>query len=204
MVLDRKLLRRILGLIPAMMFACGAVFAVSEALEIGIPRTEVFKACLVTELVLGVLFYNRKTALAAAALAAAAAIYVFFRRGEILAALRPIAEEAVTYITTSKGSGEIRLLVGRVLACAVACAAAFTAGRLRGAWLLGAATLGVFVAAWSLGMREVFGCLALCASATAAVSASGFAKKVREAAEQSPEPARKKEKKKRAEKGRCS
>ncbi len=198
MVLDRKMLRRVLGLVPAMMFACGAVFAVSEALEMGVPRTELFKACLVTELLLGVLFYNKKTALATAALAVAAAAYVLFRRGEIFAALRPIVEEAVTYIATSKGSDEIRLLVGQVLAAAVACAASFTAGRLRGAWLLGLGTLGVFVAAWFMGMREVFGCLALCASATAAVSASGFARKVRKAAERGSEPARKKDKKKHA------
>ena len=198
MVLDRKLLRRILGLVPAMMFACGAAFAVSEALEIGIPRTEVFKVCLVTELLLGVLFYNKKTALATAVIAAAAAAYAFFRRAEIFTALRPIAEETVTYIATSKGSNEIRLLAGQVLACAVAGISVFTAGRLRGAWLLGLGTLGVFAAAWFMGMREVFGCLALCASATAAVSASGFAEKVREAAERGSEPARKKNKKRRA------
>ncbi len=198
MVLDRKPLRRMLGLVPAMMFACGAVFAISEALEMGVPRTEMFKACLVTELLLGILFYNKKTALATAALAAVAAAYAIFRREEIFAALRPTVEAAAAYIATGSGSDEIRLLVGRLLACAVAGIAVFTAGRLRGAWLLGLGTLGVFVAAWFMGMREVFGCLALCASATAAVSASGFARKVREAAERGSEPARKKDRRKRA------
>lgn len=161
------------------MFACGLAWIAADVMRLGYMRGSIFLASLCTIVLLNVIFFNRFTkAMAALALGVGAVVFVYLGlTGGIAEELELFTAEVVDLLGKGIGDEKLRRLVGIGLGIVAGIAAFCTAGGLRGAVVMALATLAAFCAAWYSGERSIFGCMALCASATAAVSAAGFARR---------------------------
>ncbi len=180
-ILERKLFRRLCGLIVGMMFACGVAFIVASMLNLRVDRPYIFLVCLITLGILSVCFYNKITTLVSLLALAGFAAWFFTLGGGIGWITegngRALVDALVSLVRTGAGDEASRQLAARLIAY-VACLISFcTACRLAGAVTLGVGSIALFVAVWIFGYHEVFGCFALCASATAAVSAAGYGRR---------------------------
>lgn len=180
-ILERKLFRRLCGLVVGMMFACGVAFIVASMLNLRVDRPYIFFVCLITLGILSVCFYNKITALVTLLAAGGFAAWFFVWGGGIAWITegdgRALVESLVSLARTGAGDEASRQLAARLIAYAACLVSFCTACRLAGAVTLGIGSLALFISVWIFGYHEIFGCFALCAAATAAVSAAGYGRR---------------------------
>lgn len=181
-ILERKLFRRLCGLVVGMMFACGAAFIVSSALELRVERPYIFLTCLITLGILSACFYNKITTLVTLLAVGGYAAWFFVWGGGVAWITegdgKTLIDSLLSLVRTGVGDDASRHLAARLIAYAACLVSFCTACRLAGAVTLGVGSLALFVAVWIFGYHEIFGCFALCASATAAVSAAGYGRRM--------------------------
>lgn len=181
-LLEQKLFRRLCGLVVGMMFACGVAFIVSSALGLRVERPYIFLTCLITLGILSACFYNKITALVSVLAVGAYAAWFFIWGGGVAWITegdgRALVDSLISLVRTGAGDEASRHLAARLIAYAACLVSFCTACRLAGAVTLGIGSLALFVAVWIFGYHEIFGCFALCASATAAVSAAGYGRRM--------------------------
>lgn len=180
-ILERKLFRRLCGLVVGMMFACGVAFIVASMLNLRVDRPYIFLTCLITLGILSVCFYNKITTLVTLLAVGGFAAWFFTVGGGVAWATegdgRALFESLLSLVRTGAGDEASRQLAARLIAYAACLVSFCTACRLAGAVTLGLGSIALFVAVWIYGYREIFGCFALCASAAAAVSAAGYGRR---------------------------
>ena len=180
-ILERKLFRRLCGLVVGMMFSCGAAFIVSSMLGLRVERPYIFLTCLITLGILSVCFYNKITALVSLLAVGGYAAWFFIWGGGVEWITegegRVLVDNLVSLVRTGAGDDASRHLAARLISYAACLVSFCTACRLAGAVTLGVGSLALFIAVWIYGYHEIFGCFALCASATAAVSAAGYGRR---------------------------
>lgn len=180
-ILERKLFRRLCGLVVGLMFACGVAFIVASMLNLRVDRPYIFLTCLITLGILSVCFYNKITTLVSLLAAAGFAAWFFTAGGGISWMTegdgRALVDALVSLVRTGAGDEASRHLAARLIAYAACLVSFCTACRLAGAVTLGLGSIALFVAVWIYGYHEIFGCFALCAAATAAVSAAGYGRR---------------------------
>lgn len=181
-LLEQKLFRRLCGLVVGMMFACGVAFIVSSMLGLRVERPYIFLTCLITLGILSACFYNKITALITLLAAGGFAAWFFIWGGGIAWITegdgKTLIDSLLSLVRTGAGDEASRHLAARLIAYAACLVSFCTACRLAGAVTLGVGSLALFVAVWIYGYHEIFGCFALCASATAAVSAAGYGRRM--------------------------
>lgn len=181
-ILERKLFRRLCGLIVGMMFACGAAFILSSALGLRVERPYIFLTCLITLGILSACFYNKITTLVTLLAVGGYAAWFFIWGGGVAWITegdgRALVDSLISLVRTGAGDEASRCLAARLITYAACLVSFCTACRLAGAVTLGIGSLALFVAVWIFGYHEIFGCFALCASATAAVSAAGYGRRM--------------------------
>lgn len=181
-ILERKLFRRLCGLIVGMMFACGAAFILSSALGLRVERPYIFLTCLITLGILSACFYNKITTLVTLLAVGGYAAWFFVWGGGVAWITegdgRALIDSLLSLVRTGVGDDASRHLAARLIAYAACLVSFCTACRLAGAVTLGVGSLALFIAVWIYGYHEIFGCFALCASATAAVSAAGYGRRM--------------------------
>lgn len=182
-LLEQKLFRRLCGLVVGMMFACGVAFIVSSMLGLRVERPYIFLTCLITLGILSTCFYNKITALVTLLAVGGYAAWFFVWGGGGVAWItegdgKTLIDSLISLVRTGAGDEASRHLAARLIAYAACLVSFCTACRLAGAVTLGVGSLALFVAVWIYGYHEIFGCFALCASATAAVSAAGYGRRM--------------------------
>ncbi len=181
-LLEQKLFRRLCGLVVGMMFACGVAFIVSSMLGLRVERPYIFLTCLITLGILSTCFYNKITALVTLLAVGGYAAWFFVWGGGVAWITegdgKTLIDSLISLVRTGAGDEASRHLAARLIAYAACLVSFCTACRLAGAVTLGVGSLALFVAVWIYGYHEIFGCFALCASATAAVSAAGYGRRM--------------------------
>lgn len=181
-ILEQKLFRRLCGLVVGMMFACGVAFIVSSMLGLRVERPYIFLTCLITLGILSACFYNKITALVTLLAVGGYAAWFFVWGGGVAWITegdgKTLIDSLLSLVRTGAGDEASRHLAARLIAYAACLVSFCTACRLAGAVTLGVGSLALFVAVWIYGYHEIFGCFALCASATAAVSAAGYGRRM--------------------------
>lgn len=180
-ILERKLFRRLCGLVVGMMFACGVAFIVASMLNLRVDRPYIFLVCLITLGILSACFYNKITALVSLLALGGFAAWFFTVGGGIGWITegdgRALVDALVSLVRTGAGDEASRHLAARLIAYAACLISFCTACRLAGSVTLGVGSIALFVAVWIYGYHEIFGCFALCAAAAAAVSAAGYGRR---------------------------
>lgn len=181
-ILEQKLFRRLCGLVVGMMFACGVAFIVSSMLGLRVERPYIFLTCLITLGILSACFYNKITTLVTLLAVGGYAAWFFVWGGGVAWITegdgKTLIDSLISLVRTGAGDEASRHLAARLIAYAACLVSFCTACRLAGAVTLGVGSLALFVAVWIYGYHEIFGCFALCASATAAVSAAGYGRRM--------------------------